>query len=79
MPTLDNIIGSIAATLVIGYFYYKIRRNSTETLFDKPNRLTLITILLLCVIYQKTIKIAIIYFVIELYLLIRRKKLVNKQ
>lgn len=79
MPTLDNIIGSIVATLVIGYFYYRVRKNSIGTIFDKSNRLLLITFFLLCIFFHRAIKIVAIYFVIELYLLIRRKKLMNKQ
>lgn len=68
---MDSILGSIVATITIGFIYFMFRRNS-QPIFKKNKQqlLELIPIVVFCIFFPKVIKIAIIFLVVEIILYI---------
>ena len=70
---MDSTLGSIVATITIGFIYFMFRRNS-QPIFKK-NKLQLlmelIPTVIFCIFFPKVIKIAIIFLSVEIILYIR--------
>ena len=69
---MDSTLGSIVATITIGFIYFMFRRNS-QPIFKKYKRqllVELIPIVIFCIFFPKVIKIAIIFLSVEIILYI---------
>ena len=70
---MDSILGSLVATITIGFIYFMFRRKSLP-IFKKNKRqlmVELIPTVIFCIFFPKVIKIAIIFLsvVIILYII----------
>ena len=69
---MDSILGSIVATITIGFIYFMFRRKSLP-IFKKNKRQLLVELMptvIFCIFFPKVIKIAIIFLVVEIILYI---------
>ena len=69
---MDSTLGSIVATITIGFIYFMFRRKSLP-IFKKNKRQLLVELMptvIFCIFFPKAIKIAIIYLVVEIILYI---------
>ena len=69
---MDSILGSLVATITIGFLYFMFRRKSLP-IFKKNKRqlmVELIPTVIFCSFFPKVIKIAIIFLVVEIILYI---------
>lgn len=69
---MDSILGSIVATITIGFIYFMFRKKS-QPIFKKNKQQLLvrvIPIVIFCIFFPKAIKIAIIFLVVEIILYI---------
>ena len=69
---MDSILGSIVATITIGFIYFMFRRKSLP-IFKKNKRqlmVELIPTVIFCIFFPKAIKISIIFLVVEIILYI---------
>ena len=69
---MDSILGSIVATITIGFIYFMFRRKSLP-IFKKNKRQLLVGLIpavIFCIFFPKVIKIAIIFLVVEIILYI---------
>ena len=70
---MDSILGSLVATITIGFIYFMFRRKSLP-IFKKNKRQLLVELIptaIFCIFFPKVIKIAIIFLVVEIILYIR--------
>ena len=69
---MDSILGSIVATITIGFIYFMFRRKSQPIFKKNKQQLPagLIPIAIFCIFFPKVIKIAIIFLVVEIILYI---------
>ena len=80
---MDSILGSLVATITIGFLYFMFRRKSLP-IFKKNKRQLLVELIptvIFCIFFPKVIKIAVIFLSVEIILYIismRRKILRNK-
>ena len=69
---MDSTLGSIVATITIGFIYFMFRRKSLP-IFKKNKRQLLVELIptvIFCIFLPKVIKIAIIFLVVEIILYI---------
>ena len=69
---MDSTLGSIVATITIGFIYFMFRRNS-QPIFKKNKRqllMELIPTAIFCIFFPKVIKIAVIFLSVEIILYI---------
>ena len=69
---MDSTLGSIVATITIGFIYFMFRRKSLP-IFKKNKRqlmVELIPTVIFCIFFPKAIKISIIFLVVEIILYI---------
>ena len=69
---MDSTLGSIVATITIGFIYFMFRRKS-QPIFKKNKQQLLvrvIPIVIFCIFFPRVIKIAIIFLVVEIILYI---------
>ena len=69
---MDSILGSLVATITIGFLYFMFRRKSLP-IFKKNKRqlmVELIPTVIFCIFFPKAIKISIIFLVVEIILYI---------
>ena len=69
---MDSILGSIVATITIGFIYFMFRRKSLP-IFKKNKRqlmVELIPTVIFCIFFPKAIKIAVIFLSVEIILYI---------
>lgn len=69
---MDSILGSLVATITIGFIYFMFRRKSLP-IFKKNKRqlmVELIPTVIFCIFFPKTIKIAVIFLSVEIILYI---------
>ena len=69
---MDSILGSLVATITIGFIYFMFRRKSLP-IFKKNKRqlmVELIPTVIFCIFFPKVIKIAIIVLSVEIILYI---------
>ena len=69
---MDRTLGSIVATITIGYIYFMFRRKSLP-IFKKNKRQLLVELIptvIFCIFFPKVIKIAIIFLSVEVILYI---------
>ena len=69
---MDSILGSLVATITIGFIYFMFRRKSLP-IFKKNKRqlmVELIPTVIFCIFFPKAIKISIIFLVVEIILYI---------
>ena len=69
---MDSILGSLVATITIGFIYFMFRRKSLP-IFKKNKRqlmVELIPTVICCIFFPKVIKIAIIFLSVEIILYI---------
>ena len=69
---MDSTLGSIVATITIGFIYFMFRRKSLP-IFKKNKRQLLVGLIpavIFCIFFPKVIKIAIIFLVVEIILYI---------
>lgn len=69
---MDSILGSIVATITIGFIYFMFRRKSLP-IFKKNKRqlmVELIPTVIFCIFFPKMIKIAVIFLSVEIILYI---------
>ncbi|WP_294683082.1 hypothetical protein [uncultured Gemella sp.] len=69
---MDSILGSIVATITIGFIYFMFRRKS-QPIFKKNKQQLLvrvIPIVIFCIFFPRVIKIAIIFLTVEIILYI---------
>lgn len=69
---MDSTLGSIVATITIGYIYFMFRRKSLP-IFKKNKRQLLVELIptvIFCIFFPKVIKIAIIFLSVEVILYI---------
>ena len=69
---MDSILGSVVATITIGFIYFMFRRKSLPIFKKNKQQLLvgLIPIVIFCIFFPKAIKIAIIYLVVEIIIYI---------
>ena len=69
---MDSILGSLVATITIGFIYFMFRRKSLPIF--KKNKLQLLVELIptviFCIFFPKVIKIAVIFLSVEIILYI---------
>ena len=69
---MDSILGSIVATITIGFIYFMFRRKS-QPIFKKNKQQLLvrvIPIVIFCIFFPRVIKIAIIFLTVKIILYI---------
>ena len=69
---MDSILGSLVATITIGFLYFIFRRKSLP-IFKKNKRQLLVELIptvIFCIFFPKMIKIAIIFLTVEIILYI---------
>lgn len=69
---MDSILGSLVATITIGFLYFIFRRKSLP-IFKKNKRQLLVELIptvIFCIFFPKMIKIAIIFLSVEIILYI---------
>lgn len=69
---MDSILGSLVATITIGFIYFMFRRKSLP-IFKKNKRqlmVELIPTVIFCIFFPKAIKIAVIFLSVEIILYI---------
>ena len=69
---MDSILGSIVATISIGFIYFMFRRKSLP-IFKKNKRQLLVELIptvIFCIFFPKVIKIAVIFLSVEIILYI---------
>ena len=69
---MDSILGSLVATITIGFLYFMFRRKSLP-IFKKNKRqlmVELIPTVIFCIFFPKMIKIAVIFLSVEIILYI---------
>ena len=69
---MDSTLGSIVATITIGFIYFMFRRKSLP-IFKKNKRqllMELIPTVIFCIFFPKVIKIAVIFLSVEIILYI---------
>ena len=69
---MDSTLGSIVATITIGFIYFMFRRKSLP-IFKKNKRqlmVELIPTVIFCIFFPKMIKIAVIFLSVEIILYI---------
>ena len=69
---MDSILGSIVATITIGFIYFMFRRKSLP-IFKKNKRqlmVELIPTVIFCIFFPKMIKIAVIFLSVEIIIYI---------
>ncbi|MEZ7728027.1 hypothetical protein O5Y44_07890 [Gemella sp. 27098_8_155] len=69
---MDSILGSIVATITIGFIYFMFRRKSLP-IFKKNKRQLLVELMptvIFCIFFPKVIKIAVIFLSVEIILYI---------
>ena len=69
---MDSILGSIVATITIGFIYFMFRRKSLP-IFKKNKRQLLVELIptvIFCIFFPKAIKIAVIFLSVEIILYI---------
>ena len=62
---MDSILGSLVATITIGFIYFMFRRKSLP-IFKKNKRQLLVELIptvIFCIFFPKVIKIAVIFFI----------------
>ena len=67
---MDSILGSLVATITIGFLYFMFRRKSLP-IFKKNKRqllMELIPTVIFCIFFPKVIKIAVIFLSVEIIL-----------
>jgi len=69
---MDSILGSIVATITIGFIYFMFRRKSQPILKKNKRQLLveLIPTVIFCIFFPKAIKIAVIFLSVEIILYI---------
>lgn len=69
---MDSTLGSIVATITIGFIYFMFRRKSLP-IFKKNKRQLLVELIptvIFCIFFPKMIKIAVIFLSVEIILYI---------
>ena len=69
---MDSILGSLVATITIGFIYFMFRRKSLP-IFKKNKRQLLVELIptvIFCIFFPKVIKISIIFLAVEIILYI---------
>lgn len=69
---MDSTLGSIVATITIGFIYFMFKRKSLP-IFKKNKRQLLVGLIptvIFCIFFPKVIKIAIIFLVVEIIIYI---------
>lgn len=69
---MDSILGSLVATITIGFIYFMFRRKSLP-IFKKNKRQLLVELIptvIFCIFFPKMIKIAVIFLSVEIILYI---------
>ena len=69
---MDSILGSLVATITIGFIYFMFRRKSLP-IFKKNKRQLLVELIptvIFCIFFPKAIKIAVIFLSVEIILYI---------
>ena len=69
---MDSILGSLVATITIGFIYVMFRRKSLP-IFKKNKRQLLVELMptvIFCIFFPKVIKIAVIFLSVEIILYI---------
>lgn len=69
---MDSILGSIVATITIGFIYFMFKRKSLP-IFKKNKQQLLVELIptvIVCIFFPKVIKIAIIFLAVEIILYI---------
>lgn len=69
---MDSTLGSIVATITIGFIYFMFRRKALP-IFKKNKRQLLVELIptvIFCIFFPKVIKIAIIFLTVEIILYI---------
>ena len=69
---MDSILGSVVATITIGFIYFMFRRKFLP-IFKKNKRQLLVELIptvIFCIFFPKVIKIAIIFLTVEIILYI---------
>lgn len=69
---MDSILGSLVATITIGFIYFIFRRKSLP-IFKKNKRQLLVELIptvIFCIFFPKVIKIAVIFLSVEIILYI---------
>ena len=69
---MDSILGSLVATITIGFIYFMFRRKSLP-IFKKNKRQLLVELMptvIFCIFFPKVIKIAVIFLSVEIILYI---------
>ena len=69
---MDSTLGSIVATITIGFIYFMFRRKSQPILKKNKRQLLveLIPTVIFCIFFPKAIKIAVIFLSVEIILYI---------
>ncbi len=69
---MDSILGSLVATITIGFIYFMFRRKSQPILKKNKRQLLveLIPTVIFCIFFPKAIKIAVIFLSVEIILYI---------
>ena len=69
---MDSILGSLVATITIGFIYFMFRRKS-QPIFKKNKRQLLVELIptvIFCIFFPKMIKIAVIFLSVEIIIYI---------
>ena len=69
---MDSTLGSIVATITIGFIYFMFRKKSLP-IFKKNKRQLLVELIptvIFCIFFPKVIKIAVIFLSVEIILYI---------
>ena len=69
---MDSTLGSIVATITIGFIYFMFRRKSLP-IFKKNKRQLLVELIptvIFCIFFPKVIKIAVIFLSVDIILYI---------
>ena len=69
---MDSILGSLVATITIGFIYFMFRRKSLP-IFKKNKRQLMVELMptvIFCIFFPKVIKIAVIFLSVEIILYI---------
>ena len=69
---MDSILGSLVATITIGFIYFMFRRKSLP-IFKKNKRQLLVELMptvIFCIFFPKVIKFAVIFLSVEIILYI---------
>ena len=77
---MDSTLGSIVATITIGFIYFMFRRKSLP-IFKKNKRQLLVELIptvIFCIFFPKVIKIAIIFLIVEIILYIIDYRIAKK-